>query len=80
MSGSGSGKSSGGASPASQSHNNPGDQVDAQLAEIQRTAGAVWGNLPPAVQEEVTAALKQELPERYQHLLRIYYKILAEGK
>ncbi len=80
MSGSGTGKSQGGASPASQSHNNPGDQVDAQLAEIQRTAGAVWGNLPPAVQEEVTAALKQELPERYQHLLRIYYKILAEGK
>ena len=43
-------------------------------------AGVSWGNLPPAVREEVTAALKRDLPERYRHFLDIYYKILAEGK
>ena len=80
QSGSASGKSQGGQTAAQSSHNNPAPQVEGQLADIQRTAGTVWGNLPPAVQEEVTAALKQELPERYQHLLRVYYKILAEGK
>ena len=78
--GGGTGKSQGGASPAQASHNNAAPQMEGTLADIQRTAGSVWGNLPPAVQEEVTAALKQELPERYQQLLKVYYKILAEGK
>ena len=39
-----------------------------------------WGTLPPAVREEVTAALKGDLPERYRRFLEVYYKILAEGK
>ena len=43
-------------------------------------AGVAWGNLPPAVREEVTAALKSDLPERYRRFLEIYYKILAEGR
>ncbi len=77
---SGSSKSQGGASPAQESHNNPAPQMEGTLADIHRSGGAVWGNLPPAVQEEITAALKQELPERYQQLLKVYYKILAEGK
>jgi HEAT repeat protein len=69
-----------GSNPAQQTQMNPAAQMDAVLAEIRRSAGAVWGSLPPAMQEEVTAALKQELPERYQPLLKAYYKILAEGK
>jgi len=78
-SGSASGRSQGGAQPRADEDAGDAAATDSAFADITRTA-AVWGNLPPAVQEEITAALKQELPERYKHLLRIYYKILAEGK
>jgi len=79
-SGSASGQSQGGRTPRANSNAGDVPATDSSLADLTRTAGVVWGNLPPAVQEEITAALKQELPERYQHLLKIYYKILAEGK
>jgi len=79
-SGSASGSSQGGSSPRPDSNAGDVAATDSAFADIGRTAGVVWGNLPPAVQEEITAALKQELPERYKHLLRIYYKVLAEGK
>ena len=78
-SGSASGSAQGGGQPRRDEDAGETAAADSAFADITRTA-AVWGSLPPAVQEEITAALKQELPERYQHLLRIYYKILAEGK
>lgn len=80
QSGSASGASQGGTMPRTDSNAGDAAATDSAFADITRTAGVVWGNLPPAVQEEITAALKQELPERYKHLLKIYYKILAEGK
>jgi HEAT repeat protein len=80
QSGSASGKGQGGQQARANSDAGDVPAGDSSMADVARTAGVVWGNLPPAVQEEVTAALKQELPERYKHLLKIYYKILAEGK
>ena len=74
-------QSSGGRSPA-QSSDVPERTSDNPLGipGANPGAGVEWGNLPPAVREEVTAALKSDLPERYRRFLEIYYKILAEGK
>jgi|GEM_PF-5018786 len=83
-----SGKQSGGASkpsrgrtPATSTPASPrGSSEPAGVPGVNPAAGVAWGNLPPAVQEEVTAALKSDMPERYRRFLEIYYKILAEGK
>ena len=81
-SGGASGKSSsGGTNPASSS--NVGEMASKDPTGVpgpNAEVGVVWGNLPPSMREEVTAALKTELPERYRRFLGIYYKILAEGK
>ena len=73
--------SSGGTNPASTS--DVGEMASSDpngVPGANAGIGVAWGNLPPSVREEVTAALKTDLPERYRRFLGIYYKILAEGK
>lgn len=76
------GKSSGGKGTAGATSSDVGEMnTDGSGGPARgRTSAVAWGNLPPAVREEVTAALKGDLPERYRRFLEVYYKILAEGK
>jgi|ETNmetMinimDraft_26_1059896.scaffolds.fasta_scaffold11653_2 outer membrane biosynthesis protein TonB len=51
---------------------------ETQTAEEIEAKGEEWGSLPPQLRRELIEGMRENLPEKYKELLKLYYKKLSE--